>query len=287
MRLLVTGASGMVGGYVKQVFEDAECILTDIDTLDICDKENVLNFIKELKPDVILHLAAATDVDRCELEPEWALQINTVGTENTVIAAKASGAVLVFLSSGAVFDGRKPTPYTELDETHPTNVYGKTKLAAEKIIQSCLKHYFIIRAGWMIGGGKKDIKFVGKIVRKMKESDSIKVVDDKFGSLTYAKDLLSGIKYLLNTSKFGLYHMVNPGMVSRYEIALEIKNVLLLKGINIQPVSSEIFPLPAPRGRSEALENFRLKQLGFDNMQDWRSALKDYLLNDYIIKINS
>lgn len=283
IRLLVTGASGMVGGYIKRVFDNAECILTDIDTLNICNRENVFNLVEEAKPDVILHLAAATDVDKCELNPDWAFQTNTAGTENIVLASKESKATLVFLSSGAVFDGMKSTPYTELDDVNPANIYGKTKLEAEKVVQSALKHYFIIRAGWMIGGGKKDVKFVGKIIRKMMHSESVNVVNDKFGSLTYAKDLLSGIKVLLTTDKFGLYHMVNQGMVSRFDIALEIKNILSPKKVKILPVSSESFPLPAPRGRSEALENFRLNQSGLYQMRDWKEALKDYLLNDYAV----
>ncbi len=281
MRILVTGAFGMVGSYAQSVFSDAKCILTDRHSLNICKKDEVLRLFEQLKPDIVLHLAAATDVDKCELEPDWAFQVNVSGSENVAVACKLNNAVLVFLSSGAVFDGTKPQPYIESDKVSPVNVYGKTKAEAEKIIASVLKSYYIIRAGWIVGGGKKDIKFVGKVIAKMRESNRLKAVDDKFGSLTYAKDLLSGIKSLIRIKPFGLYHMVNPGMVSRYDIALEIKNILSLDDIEISPVSSGFFPMPAPRGRSEALENVRLSQVGLDLMRNWKDALRDYLLNDY------
>lgn len=280
-RILITGGSGMVGSYVNSVFSDSDCILTDVDSLDIRDHSEVMNSVKKIKPDIILHLAAATDVDKCELDSDWAIKINVTGTGNIVSACKKYGIALVFLSSGAVFDGLKLQPYVENDLTNPLNVYGKTKLSGEGIIKSGLENYLIIRAGWMIGGGKKDVKFVGKIVEKMFKSDSINVVNDKFGSLTYAKNLLFSIKNLLNGNKTGIYHMVNQGMVSRYDIALEIKNILSLKRVNINPVSSGSFPLPAPRGRSEALDNLRLRQLKLDYMCGWKEALRDYLLNDY------
>lgn len=271
----------MVGSYVKQVFNDAECILTDLADLNICDRDSVMIAVEKTSPGLVLHLAAATDVDRCETDRDWARKVNVTGTENVVSACKNNGVKLVFLSSAAVFDGSKPLPYIEADKTGPLNFYGKTKLEAEGIIASRLKDYFIIRAGWMVGGGGKDVKFVGKIARMMAGSNSIKAVNDKFGSLTYAKDLLACTGKLIERGSPGLYHMANHGMVSRYDIALEIKNILGLNKVEIVPVSSSVFPLPAPRGRSEAMENSRLKEIGLDGMRNWKDALRDYLLNDY------
>lgn len=280
-RVLVTGASGMVGGYVPSVFCDDETILTDVDDMDICDRGCVAKAFDGIRPHVVLHLAAATDVDRCEIEKDWARKINVSGTENMVHGCVKTGAKLVFISSGAVFDGKKPQSYTEKDPTRPANHYGLTKLEAEMAITSKMRDYFIVRAGWMMGGGSRDLKFVGRMTHLLKAGGPVKAVNDKFGSLTYAKDLLVGIKQLIGMAQPGIYHMVNGGMVSRYDIAVEMKKVLDLGSVDVIPVTSDSFPMPAPRGRSEALENGRLGELKLDLMRPWKDALKDYLLNDY------
>ena len=130
----------------------------------------------------------------------------------------------------------------------------------------------------MIGGGKNDKKFVRKIMDKiMSEVKSIKVVNDKFGSITYAKDLLCGIKELIKTERFGIYHMTNEGVHSRYDIAKEMLNILGKSNVEIVPVSSDEFPLPAPRGRSEAMENYNLGLINLNYMRPWRDALKEYI----------
>jgi dTDP-4-dehydrorhamnose reductase len=271
----------MVGGYVESVFDGYELFLTDVNELDICDSGSVTEWFKRIGPRIVLHLAAATDVDRCERDRGWARKVNVSGTENIVRGCTEAGAKLIFISSGAVFDGKKPEGYTEKDSTSPANYYGLTKFEAEKAIVSGMSDYLVIRAGWMMGGGSRDVKFVGKMAQLMNYGGPVKAVSDKYGSLTYAKDLLKGIKRLMNGVAPGIYHMVNHGMISRYDIALEMKNVLGLGNVDVMPVTSDCFPLPAPRGRSEALENSRLTGLGLDVMRPWKDALRDYLLNDY------
>jgi len=277
----------MVGSYVPGVFRDYDLILTDLSPgfvpLDIRDSAAILKMVSREKPDVLLHLAAATDVDRCEQEPEEAFRSNTAGTQNVAMACLENKIPLILVSTGAVFWGDKPEPYVEFDSPRPANVYGRSKLAGEEIVASLLPDYLIVRAGWMIGGGDRDKKFVGKIVRLMAEGKkSLKVVNDKWGSPTYAKDFLVGIEGLIRKRARGLFHLANEGHCSRYEIALQIRELLRCPEIELEPVSSDQFPLPAPRGRSEALENGRLKLLGFPPLRPWQEAIREYLEKELI-----
>jgi dTDP-4-dehydrorhamnose reductase len=283
--MLVTGAAGMVGSYVPRVFNEAELVLTDImgdfPRLDVRDPVAVMQMVRDVRPDVVLHLAAATDVDRCQQEPDWAYHTNSVGTQNIVLACQATGALLVYIGTAGVFWGDKPEPYTEFDVPRPANIYGDTKLQGEQIIASLLHQYYIVRAGWMIGGGKRDKKFVGMIANQiMAGKTKLRIVNDKFGSPTYAKDLLSGIKKLLSTGYYGLYHMVNAGTSSRYDVAVAMCDIINRPDIEIEPVSSAYFPLPAPRARSEAMRNYKLELLGLNSMRSWREALEEYMLEE-------
>ncbi|OIO00396.1 hypothetical protein AUJ67_05965 [Candidatus Desantisbacteria bacterium CG1_02_49_89] len=312
--IFVTGANGMVGSYVSKFFKEKELIATDIDTLDIKDPAGVMKAVKKAKPDFVIHLAAKTDVDRCQIEPDDAFLSNTIGTQNVALACQETGAVMVYVSTSGVFDGKKEGPYTEFDGPSPANTYGRTKLEGEKAVQGLLKKYYIVRAGWMIGGGQeKDKKFVGKIVRQFREIEipeqvraprdpeqvraprdpeqvraprdarqagtpgpEILAVNDKHGTLTYAPQLVEGIRDLMKTGYYGLYHMANTGVCSRYDVAVEIGRILG-KNIPVRPVDSSRFPSPAPRARSEALESYKLKLLGMAKMGTWQDALKDYL----------
>jgi dTDP-4-dehydrorhamnose reductase len=186
--------------------------------------------------------------------------------------------MLIYISTAGVFWGDKPEPYNEFDVPRPMNVYGHSKLAGEQIISTLLQRFYIVRAGWMIGGGKRDKKFVGKIARLILEGrNPLQVVNDKFGSPTYGKDLLLGIHDLIETGYFGLYHMVNKGCCSRYDVALNIGDILGRTDISIIPVASSHFPLPAPRARSEAMRNLKLELLGIDKMRSWQEALREYI----------
>ncbi|MDA0733973.1 MAG: dTDP-4-dehydrorhamnose reductase [Chloroflexi bacterium] len=282
-KMLVTGAGGMVGSYVPEVFKDYDLVLTNTVEgyihLDVRHPSDVTRMVADLKPDVILHLAAATDVDQCERDPDEAFHTNAIGTQNIALACQEFDVPLVYVSTAGVFWGDKPEPYNEFDVPRPANVYGQSKLAGEQIVSSLLQHYYIVRAGWMVGGGAKDKKFVGQISRLMMQgTNPLKIVDDKIGSPTYAKDLLGGIHALLETRYYGLYHLVNQGQCSRYDVGLLIRDVLQRPDIEILPVSSAYFPLPAPRARSEAMRNLKLELLGVHQMRDWQEALTEYIV---------
>jgi dTDP-4-dehydrorhamnose reductase len=285
-RILVTGAAGVVGGYVADVFADHELVLTDIvgdaDYLDVTDAASVLSFATRVEPEIVIHLAAATDVDLCEQDPDLAYRTNAIGTQNVALACRTTGATIVYTSTAGVFGGDKPEPYIEFDEPAPANVYGHSKLAGERIVQTVVDRFYIARAGWMVGGGTKDKKFVGKMMQFIDAGRTqLQAVDDKLGTPTYANDLAGGIRSLLDTGYFGLYHLVNSGgACSRYDVAVALCEILGRDDIVVEPVSSAFFPLPAPRARSEAMVNYKLQLLGIDPMRGWRDALEAYVTHE-------
>jgi dTDP-4-dehydrorhamnose reductase len=237
---------------------------------------------EKVRPSMVLHMAAETDVDRCEREPDHAYTSNFIGTLNIALACKAIDAELVYLSTAGVYDGAKPEPYTEFDAPNPLTVYAKSKLEGEKAIASMLTRYYIIRAGWMFGGRARDKKFVGRIAQMCQTEREIMAVYDKIGNPTYASDLLAMVKTLSATGLYGLYHVVNEGSCSRYDVAVEIAR-LLGSSVTIKPVSSALFPASAPRTRSEAARAYKLDLLGLNHMPNWRTALYNYL-NSWMLR---
>jgi len=288
MKILFTGTAGMLAAEIVPVVmrEKHQVVLTDInrrlpdiDALDVTVKEDVLRKVGRMRPDYIFHLAAETDVDLCEKDPDHAFRVNTLGTQNIVSACKDLGVKLVYISTGAVFDGNKPDPYTEFDDPAPVNIYGQSKLQGEVIVTDQLTDYFIIRAGWMVGGWELDKKFVYKIVCQLKEGKKkLMAVEDKSGSPTFTKDFAANILKVINTRRFGLYHMANKGTCTRYDMAVKIVEFMgLTDEVKIEPVGSDKFPLPAPRARSEMMRNYKLDLLGLNNMPHWEESLADYI----------
>jgi len=288
MKILLTGAAGMLAadvipqlksnGYeVKGV--DINQRLPDIEKLDITDKEAVFDMAQRFKPDYIFHLAAETDVDRCEKDPDHAFKVNTIGTENIALACHQLGIKLLYISTAGVFFGDKQDPYTEFDIPNPANLYGVSKLQGEAIIRNLLSEYFIVRAGWMVGGWEIDKKFVYKIVQQLKEGKTeLRVVADKFGSPTFTKDFAKNLVELVKTGRWGIYHMTNKGSGSRYDIAVKIVEFMGLKNkVTVAAINSAQFPLPAPRARSEMMRNYKLDLIGLNLMPHWEKSLEEYI----------
>ncbi|MBN3038358.1 MAG: dTDP-4-dehydrorhamnose reductase [Candidatus Omnitrophica bacterium] len=285
MRVLVTGGAGMLGSSLCPALmkRGYEVIATDkipeekIECLDVTEGEKVNAMIQEFSPQIVFHLAAETDVDKCEKEVEHAFLTNALGTENIALACQRQNIIMVYISTGGVFDGEKEEPYTEFDQPNPRNVYSKAKWEGEKIVQNLMKRYYIVRAGWMFGGGHIDKKFVGKIISLLSDKNELNVVNDKFGSPTFTEDLSLALLELVQTGRYGLYHIANQGRCSRFEMAREIVQYLGRKDVKINPISSDAFPLPAYRIKSETLENFKLNVLNIFTMRRWEEALQEYV----------
>lgn len=156
---------------------------------------------------------------------------------------------MLYISTAGVFYGDKIEPYNEFDEPRPINIYGRSKLLGEIIVKRLLNKYFIIRAGWMVGGWEIDKKFVYKISRQLLDGKKeINVVNDKYGTPTFTVDFARNLLPLIKTNRYGLYHMANKGWATRYDITNKIVEFMNLKGkVKVNPISSAEFPLPAPR----------------------------------------
>lgn len=287
MKILVTGAAGMLGSALcptlmqrgHTVFAtDLAPVDEGIECLDVRSYKQIEEIVGKVKPDMVMHLAAETDVDKCELEPDHAFLTNTISTQNATLVCQKHGIVMVYISTIGVFYGDKPEPYTEFDNPNPINVYGRSKLEGEKIVQSLLERYYIVRAGWMVGGGpERDKKFVGKIIKRMNETTVLKAVNDKIGSPTYTVDFSRCLTDLIETGYYGLYHCTNKGYGSRFDVAKKIVDFLGRSDVTVEPVGSAYFPLPAARARSEMSRNYKLELLGKDTTRKWEDALKEYI----------
>lgn len=263
-KILITGSEGMVGSYIDFG------IKTDRHSLDVTNLNSVLSICQKNKPSAIVHLAAETDVDKCEREPEHAYLINSIGAYNVALVAKELGIKMVYISTAGVFDGIKKGPYIEEDEPNPQNYYGRSKHLGELAVKGVLNNFIIGRVCWMFGDGQeKDRKFVTKIIKQFYKGE-VKVIDDQIGSPTFGKDLVFAIKKLILDDATGVYNLANKGYCSRYEFAKEIVKILKAD-VKIIPVKSVFFNLDAIRSNNESLMS------KIDIMRPWQDALKEYL----------
>jgi len=299
MKVLVTGAAGMLGGDLCNELEkeghevlktDINLIEENIKKLDVRNKEEVFSLIEQFKPELVAHLAAETDVDKCEREVDHTYKTNTIGTLNVALACQKHDIVMAYISTAGVFDGTSSEPYTEFHKPNPINVYGKSKYEGEKIVETLLNKYFIIRAGWMMGGGpKRDKKFVSKLLKQIEEGKKdIYVLTDKTGTPTYTVDFSRTFVKLIETGNYGLYHLTNKGECSRYNVARKIFELLDIKDINLRPVVSTLYPkdhykyfssteIPASRPNSEMMRNYKLELMGINEMRHWEDAVEEYI----------
>jgi len=279
MKILVSGAKGMLGNDLCKIFgEQHQVKATDIDDMDVRNKRVIMLVTKEFQPDIVFHLAALTNVDECEKKPDEAFHTNTVGTQNVALVCQEFKIPMVYISTLSVFDGTKPVPYIEYDAPNPQSYYSWSKYQGELIVQSLLQQYYIVRAGWMFGGGKEDKKFVAKIIELAESRQALKVVDDKLGSPVYTVDFANAIKDIVATGQYGVYHAINVGgPVSRYHVAQSIIEFANVNNCQLTPVSSAEFPLPAHRPRMEAGRNLVMELTGLPEMRHWREALKEYI----------
>ena len=233
-----------------------------------------MDFISEKSPEMVINAAAYTAVDDCETNYDEAYAVNALGPKNLAIACSKIDVPLVHISTDYVFDGNKRTPLIENDKLGPQSAYGKTKLEGEKFIQENTDKFFILRTAWLYG--LHGANFVQTMLSLAESHDEITVVDDQIGSPTYSLDLAVSIANLLNSDKYGIYHLTNEGECSWYEFSkriFELSNV----DVKVVPVSTEEFPRPAPRPRYSVLSNQKWIKAGFPPMRKYEEALSDYL----------
>ena len=288
MKILITGSKGQLGnelldiiksgkaeiGEVSEVIKKSEVIALDVDELDITNLEQVKSKINDLKPDVIINCAAATNVDGCESNEDFAFKVNSIGPRNLAIASEEVGAKLVQVSTDYVFSGIGNKPLTEYDLTAPYSVYGKTKLLGENYVRELSSKYFIVRTAWLYGYVGHN--FVYTMRRLGKEKECITVVNDQRGNPTHANDLAYHILKLIQTEEYGVYHCTGKGECTWYDFA---KMIIELSGekCEVKPCTSEEYKTPAKRPEYSSLDNMMLRCTVGDEMRDWKDAIKSFI----------
>lgn len=267
-KVLITGGNGMVGSYIDFG------IKTNRRSLNITDLKEVVKVCEKYQPKVIIHLAAETDLNKCENDPAFAYLVNSVGAYNLALVAKKVGAKMVYVSTDAVFPHSK-TSHKIDDEISPESIYGHSKYLGELAIKGVSDNYIIARTSWVFGGGKdKDKKFVAKFIGQLDNGEA-KAVNDQFSSPTFARDLVASLKTLIMEDQKGTFHIVNAGVASRYDMALVIAKTLH-KEIKILPVSASAFGLLSYQQSSGGL-------VGNQDLRSWQEALKEYLETEWKI----
>ena len=282
MKILVTGANGMLAKEVKERFAKGnEIIATDVAELDITNEKAVMDYVMKTKPEYIINCAAYTAVDKAEENYELADKINGDGPTNLAKAAKSAGAKLVHVSTDYVFGGDLDVSkdYKEDDPKAPVTVYGKTKLHGEEGIEANMDEYYIFRTAWLYGVGGNN--FVKTMTKLGSTRDEINVVSDQHGSPTYAKDLTEIIYQAIDKKiPYGVYNATNEGYTTWYDFT---KEILAEQGISckVNPVTTEEYiemmkVTQAKRPCNSQMSKEKLKKYGI-NVPDWKDGLKRYL----------
>ena len=291
MKILITGASGQLGteiqrqlknggsalGPVPERLKNATVIATDVNELDITDRDTTIAFVRRHQPDTIISCAAFTNVDGCETNPEGAFKVNAIGASNLAQAAERINARLIHVSTDYVFRGEGDKPLDESERVDPKSVYGKTKALGEEYVKNFCHRYFIVRTAWLYGYAGKN--FVKTMVNAGKKFGKLEVVSDQLGNPTNAEDLAHHLLQLAVSHDYGVYHCTGEGICSWYEFASEI---IRLSGVDatVAPCTSAEYsakhPAAADRPAWSALENRMLACTVGNNMRDWKVALADF-----------
>lgn len=275
-RVMVTGGKGQLGKDLVELLKQAgyEVFPVDREEMDITDFDRCHEVMHCIKPHIVIHTAAYTEVDAAERDREAAFLINAYGTRNVAVVAEQLGAKLVYISTDYVFSGQGKQPRNEFHTVSPINVYGASKLAGESFVKELHSQYFIVRTSWVYGQyGKNFVKTMLSLAMQHKE---VSVVDDQIGCPTYTMDLASTIIDLIKTSKYGIYHVSNSGSCSWHEFASAIFE-LTKSDTLANPVSTEQFPRPAARPSYSVFDHMSLRLNGFNTPRPWKEALADFL----------
>lgn len=289
MKYLITGYKGQLGYDIKRELlsrgiDDENIIAIDKDEMDITDFKSVENYITNIKPDVIFHCAAYTNVDRAEEDMDTCYNVNVLGTKNISLVAKSINCKLFYISTDYVFDGTKLDLYNPSDKTNPMSVYGKTKYLGEL---EALKNNktFVVRTAWVFGINGNN--FIKTMLKLSLNHDMVSVVDDQFGSPTYTVDLSRLLVDMADTEKYGIYHATNDGFCSWAEFAQYILNDT---NTEVKYVSTEDYYKPqyecalnegrelhiAYRPRNSKLSKEKLIENGFSKLPEWKDAVDRY-----------
>lgn len=279
MRVLVTGSNGQLGREMRRVSDGSclEYIFTDHAELDITNYTAVSEIVTANSVDVIINCAAYTNVEQAELEIDKATILNSDAVGNLADVARECGATLIHISTDYVFDGQASSPYSELSETNPVGVYGKTKVAGEQRIIDSGCNYIILRTSWLYS--KWGNNFVKRIQELAEERDRLSVVSDQVGSPTYAWDLAWAINHIVESGGLdncGLYHFSDEGVCSWFEFAVAIVQ-LSGSSCEVVPISSDDYPSKVPRPHYSVLSKEKIKATFDLEIPSWGESLRRHI----------
>lgn len=281
MRLVVTGAGGMVGSEVSRQAPDRgwDCVAFTRAQLDLAQDDAVFTAIGSAKPDVIINAGAYTAVDRAEADEDKATLVNGHGAANVARAAHAAGAAMIHISTDYVFDGEANEPYRPSDRTNPINAYGRSKLAGEIKVRSACPRHLIVRTSWVYSHDGQN--FVRTMLRLGAAGNELKVVDDQHGSPTCAADIAGALitaaeAMCKNTSVTGTYHFANSGVTTWYDFA---RTIFEMRGLNVpvQPISTAEYPTTARRPLWSVLDCTSFETDFGVTPRPWQAALRETL----------
>jgi len=281
----VTGALGQLGQDLLPLLGN-DVTLTDqranealhVQALDVTDAEAVMTAITAVRPSVVYHCAAYTNVDGAEDAPDIANGVNETGTANVAKAAQAVGATLIAISTDYVFDGQSDRPYTENDTPTPQSVYGKTKLASEQAARANCQRTHVVRSAWLYGPKQLlfPVKNFPQTMKKLAtERPELTIVNDQIGSPTFTADLAASLVKLAGSEDFGIWHITNAGQASWYDFAREILKDEIAAGLVVQSIPSTKYPQKAKRPAFSVLDTTKFSA-AFGPLRSWQAALADY-----------
>lgn len=279
MKVLVTGANGQLGyDVVKELQkQNIECYGATRKDFDLVDFEATEKFIVNCMPEVVIHCAAYTAVDKAEDEQGLCYLVNASATENIAEICKKINAKMLYISTDYVFDGTKEGFYEVDDTPNPINVYGKTKLLGEQAVQRILNKYFIVRISWVFG--EYGNNFVKTMLKLGKECKELNVVADQYGSPTYTSDLAPLLIEIIKTDKYGIYHATNEGVCTWAEFAEEIFEIAKLD-VKVNYITTADYTTRAKRPLNSRLSKNSLKINGLKQLNNWQNAVKYFIKNE-------
>src|SRR5829696_159845 len=278
MRVLITGAGGMVGSALAEHCRARgdEAFAFDREGLDITDERAAREAFGRLAPEAVVNCAAWTDVDGCELDPQRAFLVNSQGVEVLATASRLAGASFVTISTDYVFDGRKPEGfYTQRDDPHPLSAYGAAKLEGERRAQAASARTSVVRTGWVFGPGGRN--FLATVVERARRGERLRAITDAYGIPTYAPDLAARLRELAELDLPGVYHVVNSGEGASFEgFARAAAEAAGAGGVEIESVAMDSLQRPAPRPRNSRMRCLLSEAIGLRPLRDWREALAEF-----------
>ena len=279
MHILIVGGRGQLGRALQGTFQQAAT-----DRISVWSRPNeditdpaIADKVEDLAPDLLINAAAWTDVDGAEADPNGVYAANALGPYYLAHGCRRAGAVMVHVSTNEIFAGRTGHYYREYDLAQPSSTYARSKLAGERAVCQMLDNSYIVRVAWQFGPGGNN--FPSKIIAAAKKHGALNVVADEVGNPTFAPDVALSIAKLIETERYGTYHLVNDGQSSRFEFAQAILELSGQGNVPLTPISSSEWPRPAPPPLHAVLVNQAAAALGI-RLRHWREALEEYLMND-------